>query len=127
MHALELCGLIASWDAMHTTVCAPFDKDQYQLLLRQLENLRQTGSVSDYIARFEQLTHSVLLYNQSYDDVFLVTRFLTGLRDEIRAPVALHRPSNVDIASALALLQEQEMESHSRLAPWKSESRDFVK
>jgi len=38
--------------------------------------LKQTGIVAEYYARFEQLAHSILLYNSAYDDVYLVTRFL---------------------------------------------------
>jgi hypothetical protein len=34
---------------------------------------------------------------------------LTGLKEEIREPVALHRPRDVDTACALALLQEEEL------------------
>jgi hypothetical protein len=34
---------------------------------------------------------------------------LAGLKEEIRAPIALHRPKDVDTASALALLQEEEL------------------
>jgi hypothetical protein len=34
---------------------------------------------------------------------------LTGLKEEIRAPVALHMPRDVDTACALALLQEEEL------------------
>lgn len=40
-----------------------------------------------------------------------MTRFIGGLKEEIRAPISLHRPTDVDAASALALLQEQELEN----------------
>lgn len=50
-----------------------------------------------------------MLYNPSYDDTYFVTHFLGGLKDEIHFPITLHRPQNVDIASALALLQEEEL------------------
>ena len=63
-------------------------------------------AVSDYYAAFEQLSHQILLYNSSYDDVFFVTRFLNGLREDIRAAITLHCPNNVDTANALDLLQE---------------------
>jgi hypothetical protein len=77
--------------------------------LKALETLRQTGSVTYYQAQFEKLAHDILLYNPTYDHVYFVTRFLTGLKEEIRAPVALHRPRDVDTACALALLQEEEL------------------
>ena len=90
-----------SWEALCDAFCQRFDKDQYQLHMRQLDTLRKTGSVQEYYECFEQLSHHILLYNTSYDDVYFVTRFMNGLKEEIRAPIALHRPKNVDTASAL--------------------------
>ena len=72
--------------------------------------MRQTGSVADYQAKFEQLAHSILLYTPAYDDVYFVTKFLSGLKEEIRAPITLHRPPNLETAGTLALLQEDELE-----------------
>jgi len=68
---------------------------------------------------FEKLAHGLLLYNNSYDDTYFVTRFVAGLKDEIRKVIVLHRPKNVDTASALALLQEEELH--------KSRSKGFSK
>jgi hypothetical protein len=85
--------------------------------MKHHDNLHQTTSVADYHARFEELAHNILLYNPTYDDTFLVVRFLNGLKDEIRALIALHHPKNVDTASALALLQEEELESKRRTSP----------
>lgn len=50
-----------------------------------------------------------MLYNNSYDDTYLVTRFVTGLREDIRSVIVLHRSKDVDTASALALIQEEEL------------------
>jgi uncharacterized protein YihD (DUF1040 family) len=85
-------------------VFAKYDKDQYQRQLKLLETLRQTRSVADYQAQFEKLAHGILLYNLAYDHVYFATRFLAGLKEEIIAPIALHRPRDVDTVSALALL-----------------------
>jgi len=65
--------------------------------------------MTEYYEQFEHLAHSILLYNSSYDDTYFVTRFLGGLRDDIRSIIALHRPSSVDTTSALAILQEEEL------------------
>jgi len=95
--------------------------------MRQLDNLKQTGSVQEYYERFEQLSHNILLYNASYDDVYFVTRFMGGLREEICAPIALHRPKNVDAASALALFQEEELECAKRKPFGHSEVKEVSK
>jgi hypothetical protein len=92
-----------------------------------LDNLRQTGSVAEYYAKFEELVHCILLYNDAYNDVYLVTRFMGGLKEEIRAPIALHRPNSVDTASALALLQEEELNSSRRTQPFKYDAHEFGK
>jgi hypothetical protein len=86
-----------------------FDGDQYQLLLNQFEHIRQSGSVEEYMEDFGKLAHGILLYNNNYDDTYFVTRFVTGLKDEIRRVIVLHRPKTVDSACALALLQEEEL------------------
>jgi len=64
-------------------VFARFDKDQYQLLLKQLDGLRHTSSVADYQAQFEKLVHGLLLYNNSYDDIYFVSHFAAGLKEDI--------------------------------------------
>jgi hypothetical protein len=75
--------------------------------------------MSEYHAEFEKLAHRVLLYNPAIDDTFFVTRFVGGLRDNIRSAILLHRPSDVDTASALTLIQEQELEhGHAKSSGW---------
>ena len=116
---MERHGQITDWDHLCELVFAKYDKDQYQRQLKALETLRQTGSVAEYQAQFEKLAHGILLYNPSYDHVYFVTRFLSGLKEEIRASIALHRPCDVDTASALALLQEEELNAAKNKPFWR--------
>ena len=64
----------------------------------------------------------ILLYNNSYDDTYFVTRFIADLKEDIRSVIALHQPKDVDTASALALLQLAEL-SISRITPF---GKDFT-
>lgn len=66
-------------------------------------------SVQSYQMEFEKLAQGLLLYNNAYDDTYFVNHFVDGLKDEIRSVISLHRPKDVDTASALALLQEEEL------------------
>jgi hypothetical protein len=67
------------------------------------------------------LAHQILLYNNSYDDVYFVTRFMSGLREDVRAPIMLHRPKDLKTAYSLALLQEEELQqSKASNAKWDS-------
>ena len=73
------------------------------------------------------MAHSILLYNEAYDDVYFVTCFLGGLKEEIHAPIALHRPTTVDTPSALVLLQEEELDSHRKFSSSRFPTKDFGK
>jgi hypothetical protein len=62
------------------------------------------SSVEEYYSRFIELSHNILLYT-SYDHVFfIVNLFLNGLKEDICIAIWLHRPCNVETATALALL-----------------------
>jgi hypothetical protein len=92
LQTFELRGRVDTWERLYTAVCDRFDRNQYQLVMRQLDNLRQTSSVQEYHIRFEQLAHQLLLYNAQYDDVYFVTRFMGGLKEEICAPCRMDLP-----------------------------------
>lgn len=109
LQTVERQGRITDWDKLCELVFSKYDKDQYQKHLNQLESLKQTGLVTEYQCQFEKLAHGILLYNPSYDDVFFVSRFVARLKEEIRSAIRLHRPKDVDTTSALALMQEEEL------------------
>jgi hypothetical protein len=81
-----------------------FDQDQHELLVRQLLHIRQTSLVSDYIARFTSLIDQLIEYNKGVDPVYFVTRFIDGLRPELRAVLLVQHPQTLDTACTLALL-----------------------
>jgi hypothetical protein len=68
-----------------------------------------------------------LLYNPALDDNFFVDEFMDGLRDDLRAAIWLHQPSDLDTAFRLALLQEEELEPSKRRSSHRSESKEFTK
>lgn len=123
LQTVQRRGRVVDWGTLCELVMGKFDKDQYQVLLGQFDALRQSGSVTEYQEEFERLAHGLLLYNNNYDDTYFVTHFVAGLKDEIRRVIALHRPKDVDTASALALMQEEELHR----ARSKSGIRDYQK
>lgn len=81
LQTVQRKGRVTDWDSLCALVFAKFDKDQYQTQLRHLESLKQSGTVSEYQRRFEELAHGILLYNPAFDDIFLVIKFLGGLKE----------------------------------------------
>jgi hypothetical protein len=127
LQTVERRGRIGNWEKLCELVFAKFDKDQYPVLLKQFDALKQVGSVMEYQRRFEELAHGILLYNPAYDDTYLVTRFLRGLKEEIRVAITLHRPKDVDTTSTLAQLQEEELESSKKKFSPKETSKHAFK
>ena len=41
--------------------------------------MRQSGSIEDYMAKFELIMHSILAHNLAFDLVFITARFVDGL------------------------------------------------
>ena len=69
--------------------------------------MRQTNTVADYIERFEAIINHLNSYSESIHPYYFLTRFVEGLRQDIRAVVMVQRPPNLDTACALAQLQEE--------------------
>lgn len=103
-----------SWPAFSVLIHDRFSRDQHELLLRQLFHIKMTSSVSDYVERFTDLVDQLKAYTTHPDTLSFTTRFVDGLRDDIRSVVLVARPHNLDTACTLALLQEEAVDQGSR-------------
>lgn len=96
-----------SWSTFTRLILERFGQDEHELLLRQLFQIHQTTSVNEYITQFTPLINQLNAYGGTTDALFYTMRFVDGLKDYIRAAIALHRPQNFDTACILARLQEE--------------------
>ena len=56
---------------------------------------------------FDDLMHQLLAHDPLVNPAILTGKFIDGLKPEIRAALLLHKPKDLDIASSLAILQEE--------------------
>ena len=77
------------------------------MLIRQFYAIKQHTTVADFIERFESLMNHLISYSENTHPYFFLTRFVEGLRPDIRAVVLVQRPPDLDTACSLALLQEE--------------------
>jgi transposase InsO family protein len=101
----------ASWRTFCLMVLERFGKDHHELLIRQLFNIHMSGTVSEYITEYTKIVEQLIAYGKHTDPIYFAMRFVDGLRDDIRQAVHMHRPSTLDSACSLALLQEEMAES----------------
>ncbi|RLN22446.1 putative gag-pol polyprotein [Panicum miliaceum] len=98
---LENC----SWSEFSTLFMERFGRDQHELLVRQLFHIKQTGSIGEYIEQFAGLVDQLTAYENVVDPLHYITRFIDGLKDDLRSAVIIQRPSDLDTAFVLAQLQ----------------------
>ncbi|KAG8069366.1 hypothetical protein GUJ93_ZPchr0005g14322 [Zizania palustris] len=112
----QLVGI--SWEVLCEKVCAHFTRDKKESLIRQWYVVRQEGTVAAYVEKFDSLMHQLLAYDNALTPLYFVTRFVEGLKEEIRSAVMMQRPRDLDAACALSFLQEEVLEgSHKKDTP----------
>ena len=83
-----------------------FDLNVHREKMRELMVLKQRGTVEEYKREFCQLVYQLRLYEGSVSETMLVTRFVLGLKDELKPAVEIQLPTTVSKAAAYAKVQE---------------------
>jgi hypothetical protein len=95
-----------NWEELCLALTTRFERDQHNILIRQFYHIQQNSSVGEYIELFDQLVHQLLAHENQLTPTMITTRFIDGLRDEIKSDVVIQRPPDLDTACSLALLRE---------------------
>ncbi|KAG8386656.1 hypothetical protein BUALT_Bualt03G0171300 [Buddleja alternifolia] len=75
----------------------------YEDPMLELVNLKQTGSIQDYLDRFDELMNCVDLF-----EPYAISCFLGGLKSEVSIHVRMFRPRSLQ--DAMAILSPQELD-----------------
>lgn len=105
-----------NWEDFCAVVSDKFDRDQHDQLIRQMDHIKQTGSVWEYYERFDELMNQLLIYDPDVNMRYLTHRFTDGLRREIRNVVLLQCPRDLESALAIASLQEEVVETNDGIS-----------
>ncbi|XP_035549739.1 uncharacterized protein LOC118349426 [Juglans regia] len=109
-------GVFHSWDEFVQALQVRFGSSPYDDPMESLTRLKQVSSVTTYKIEFELLSNRI----KGIFEKNKLSCFLSGLRDEIRLPVRMLKPSNLNDAFGLAKIQEQYVWSTKK--SWKSNS-----
>jgi len=97
---------VLSWDQFQSAVLAEFDVTTHRDKITELLTLKQFDTVAEYKQSFEQLVYSIRLYDKTISEPFLISQFVLGLKEELRAAVEIQLPDTVTKAATLAAIQE---------------------
>ena len=97
-HKLDSCP----WSTFCQMILDRFGKDHQKLLIRQLFHIKQLTTVAEYIECFSRLVDQLTAYETRSDQLYYTTRFMDGLKSQIRSAVVIQRPPDLDTACVLA-------------------------
>ena len=86
-HAFKRAHERLTWEQFRQAVLLEFDMDTHRVKMKELLQLRQTGTVAEYRRQFDRLFYQVKLYDPEIGGIMLVTQFVLGLKDDMRAVV----------------------------------------
>jgi hypothetical protein len=91
------------WESLCVALNTRFGRDQHNALIRQFYHIRQTSSVIEYVEQFDQLMHQLLEHENQFTSAMITTRFIDGLRDDVKSVVIIQCLADLDTACALAI------------------------
>ena len=113
-------GVFATWEGFVEALLTRFGSTTYKDPMESLTRLRQTSNVVVYKGQFEALSNKI----KGLSDSHKLSCFLSGLKDEVRLPVKMLHPKNLNEAFGLAKIQEEYLNSSHRS---QKPSFDFAK
>ncbi|KAL5767431.1 hypothetical protein ACOSQ2_014214 [Xanthoceras sorbifolium] len=106
-----------SWKEFKESLLTRFLDVEQEDVIGELYRLRQTGSVSDYQDRFEELQPRLMAKGYGMGEGFFLESFLSGLKSEIKNQVKMFNPTDLKAAIHLARLLEAAIEPRKN-KPW---------
>lgn len=106
----EACNQNPSWAAFKVAVVRRFQPTMLKNPFEILIGLTQSGTVEEYIEQFEQYVG----FLEGIEQEYLVSIFLNGLKEEIKAEVKLYEPSTLAELMLKAHMVEEKIRVNSR-------------
>ncbi|CAL5378579.1 unnamed protein product [Camellia sinensis] len=108
----EKCHRLINWDLFKQGIISRFGPNSYEDAMGDLTKLKQTTTVKEYQEQFEILANRTC----ELPEVFFISCFISGLREDIKAGVLMFRPTTIVQAIGLAKMQENSIEAITRRA-----------
>lgn len=99
-----------SWDNFCDSLMKRFGKNGGLDVQEEFNKLTQSGSVLEYVEKFEELKALVLCKNVNLGEGYFVSSFISGLKNELKPMVRLMKPKSLLDAMEIAQFQEQTIE-----------------
>ena len=100
-----------TWEEFVMDVCVRFRDNLDSKVVEEFNRLQQTGTLDEYLAKFEELKALILIRNPNMPDTYLLESFIGGLKPAIKSLVRAFKPQTLDLAIEQARFQEEHIHS----------------
>ncbi|XP_027174452.1 uncharacterized protein LOC113774084 [Coffea eugenioides] len=99
------------WRELSLAIRERFGEGDPQEAIEEFNKLVQTGSIADYLEKFEMLKSLVMISLPGQPDSYYKSCFLSGLKEEVVNMVRMTKPLTLADAIETAKLQEKNLEA----------------
>ena len=103
-------GVFATWEGFLEALLTRFGSTAYEDPMESLTRLRQISNFVVYKGQFEALSNKITGLSDSHK----LSYFLSGLKDEVRLPLKMLHPKNLNEAFGLAKILEEYLNNSCR-------------
>lgn len=96
---------------MRDKVCDKFSDEPSEDVVESFNRLRQTGSVDEFLEKFEIMKAQMLIRNPALNDSHFLSSFIGFLRDDIKMTVKLFKNPTLKVAIEKERMQEKALEA----------------
>nr|XP_027102942.1 uncharacterized protein LOC113724214 [Coffea arabica] len=115
------------WGELSNALCERFGDGSPEEAIEEFNKLMQSGSVADYLDKFEMLKSLVMSSLPHLQDSYYKACFLSGLKEEIVTMVKMAKPKTLADAIDAAKLQERNLRALQKIHKPPSHGPNFQK
>ncbi|KAH0705262.1 hypothetical protein KY290_012090 [Solanum tuberosum] len=112
--SLVLSRGLVNWVDFKDELISRFEDELLDDIVEQFNRFVQTGSVDEFLGKFENLKAQMLVRNPHLNDAHFLYSFMGALKEEIRFAVKMFKPTTLKLAIEKARMQEKAIEAVQR-------------
>lgn len=110
-HYLVLSRGVVNWVEFKEELISRFDDEVLDDIVEQFNRLSQTGSVDEFLGKFEDLKAQMLVRNPHLYDAHFLSSFVGALKEEITFVVKMFKLATLKLAIEKSRMQEKAIEA----------------
>jgi len=100
-----------TWEEFIVGVCAQFRDDLGSKVAEEFNKLQQTGTLDDYLAKFEELKALISVRTPNMHEAYFLECFIGGLKPTIKPLVWAFKLQDLESAMKEARFQEEHVQA----------------